>query len=130
MAERNSTRRKARKPKSIEVDGRSPARKRSTTDQPPTLAERRQAIRYLRKHSGGAHIPRPINGLVQDTPAQTLERCRRVVSWLAHIEQPFRSGELDAAEADVLHMVADALDHAEKVVRSVGSVADGERANG
>ncbi len=109
---------------------RSPGRKPSAADQPPTPAERRKAIRYLRKHSGGAHVPRPINGLVQDTPAQTLERCRRLVSWLAHIEQPFASGELAAAESDVLHMVVDALEHAEKVLRSVGSVADGERAHG
>jgi hypothetical protein len=109
---------------------RGKGRKTSAADQPPTPAERRKAIRYLRKHSGGAHVPRPVNGLVQDTPAQTLERCRRVVSWLAHIEQPFASGELDAAESDVLHMVVDALDHAHKVIRSIGSLADAERAHG
>ena len=109
---------------------RGKARKSLAADQPPTPAERRKAIRYLRKHSGGAHVPRPINGLVQDTPALTLERCRRVISWLAHIEQPFSGGELDAAQSDVLHMVVDALDHAGKVIRSIGSLADGERAHG
>jgi hypothetical protein len=71
-------------------------------------------------------MARPVNRLVQDTPAQTIDRCRQIVNWLAHIEQPFRGGDLDAAEADVLHMVADALEHAEKVVRSVGSLADAE----
>jgi hypothetical protein len=60
----------------------------------------------------------PINGLVQPTPADTLERCKRVINWLAHIEQPFRGGELDAAESDVLHLVRAALEHAEATVRT------------
>jgi hypothetical protein len=60
----------------------------------------------------------PINGLIQDTPANTIERCRGVINWLAHIEQPFTGGELAAAEADVLHFVSDALEHAEKAFRT------------
>ena len=109
---------------------RGKARKPSAGDQPPTLAQRRKAIRYLRKHSGGAHVPRPLNGLVQDTPAHTIERCKDVINWLAHIEQPFASDNLAAAESQVLHMVVDALGHAEKVVRSIGSQADAEREGG
>jgi hypothetical protein len=108
---------------------RSKARKTSADDHVPTPAERNRAIRKLRK-LGGAHMVRPANGLVQDTPAHTIDRCKGVIKWLAHIEQPFSGGELDAAEADVLLMVADALEHAEKVVRSVGSMADGEVAHG
>jgi hypothetical protein len=98
-------------------------------DRKPTVAERDLAIRFLQRQ-GGAHIPRPPNGLIQDTPASTIDRCRQVVSWLAHIEQPFSGGELDAAQSDVLLMVADALGHAEKVVRSVGAQADVQVANG
>jgi hypothetical protein len=108
---------------------RPQVRKSSAADQPPTVAERNRAIRHLRKQ-GGAHIARPTNGLVQDTPAHTIDRCKGVIKWLAHIERPFSGGELDAAEADVLLMVADALEHAEKVVRSVGGMADGEVAHG
>lgn len=105
---------------------RGKARKSSAADQPPTTAERRKAIRYLRKHGAGAHVARPVNGLIQDSPGHTIERCKRIVSWLAHIQQPFRDAELDAAECDVLHWVADALQHAEKVVLSVGSLSDAE----
>jgi hypothetical protein len=113
MANSKSTRTRARK---------------SPTDQPPTVAQRNRAIRQLRK-SGGAHVPRPPNFLIQDTPAQTIERCKRVVNWLAHISQPLRGGDLDAAEADVLHTVVDALEHAERVVRSIGAQADLEVAH-
>ena len=100
---------------------------KSATDRPVTRAEQIRAIKNLQKH-GGAHIPSPANGLIQDTPAATIERCKGVINWLAHIEQPFTGGEMDAAEADVLLMVSDALGHAEKVVRSVG--AQPEVANG
>jgi hypothetical protein len=103
---------------------RTKARK-SSGDQPPTVAERNRAIKQIRK-LGGTHMPRPANRLVRDTPAETIDRCRQIVSWLACIERPFSDGDLDAAEADVLHMVMDALDHAEKVVRSAGSLADAE----
>lgn len=103
--------------------------KSSANDQRPTPAERSQAIRTLRTY-GGAHIPRPANVLIQDSPAATVERCKCIVDWLAHIEQPFTGGDLAAAEADVLHMVVDALEHAEKVIREVGSLADGEVAHG
>jgi hypothetical protein len=120
-------------PKEIEmakrIIPRGKARKSSAADQPPTVAERNRAIRKLRP-LGGAHITKPSNGLVQDTPAHTIDRCKGVIKWLAHIEQPFTGGELDAAEADVLHMVADALEHAERVVREVGSLADAEVAHG
>jgi hypothetical protein len=105
------------------------ARKSSAADQPPTPAERRRAIRSLRK-DGGAHLARPSNGLIQDTPADTVGRCKSVVDWLAHIEQPFTGGNMAAAEADVLHMVVDALEHAENVIRQVGSLADAEVAHG
>jgi hypothetical protein len=97
--------------------------RKSATDRPVTVAERNRAIKFLQKH-GGAHVPRPVNGLIQDTPAHTIERCKGVISWLAHIEQPFCGSALEAAEADVLHMVVDALDHAEKVVRSIGAQPD------
>jgi len=63
----------------------------------------------------------PSNGLVQDTPAGTIEHCRRIISWLAHIEQPFgegADGELGAAQSDILHLVGDALEHAETTFRS------------
>jgi hypothetical protein len=99
--------------------------RKSATERPITPAQRDRAIKFLQKQ-GGAHISRPANGLIQDTPARTIERCKGVISWLAHIEQPFSGGELDAAEADVLLMVADALGHAEKVVRSVGAQADAQ----
>lgn len=100
------------------------SKKRKTApDQPVTVAERNRAIKYLQKQ-GGPHITRPVNGLVQDSPAQTIERCRGIIDWIAHIEQPFSGGALAAAEADVLHMVVDALEHAEKVVRSVGAQPD------
>jgi hypothetical protein len=88
-----------------------------------TVAERNQAIKYLQKQ-GGAHIPTPANCLVQGTPAATIDRCRGVIRWLAYIEQPLIGEEMDAAEADVLLMVSDALEHAEKVVRSVGAHAE------
>lgn len=97
--------------------------RKSAVDRPVTVAERNRAIKYLQKQ-GGAHIPRPVNCLVQDAPAATIERCTSVISWLAHVEQPFSGGDLDAAEADVLQMVVDALRHAKKVVRSVGAQAD------
>jgi hypothetical protein len=71
-------------------------------------------------------MPKPANCLVQDTPASTIERCKDVIDWLAHIEQPFTGEALDSAEADILHMVTDALEHAEKVVRSVGALADAQ----
>jgi hypothetical protein len=93
---------------------------KSATERPVSRAEQIRAIKYLQKH-GGAHIPSPTNGLVQDTPAATIEKCKDVITWLAHIEQPFSGASLDAAEADVLLMVSDALGHAEKVVRSVGA---------
>lgn len=111
---------------------RGKASKGTADNQPPTAAERNRAIKYLRKQ-GGAHVPRPANGLVNDSPAQTIEACMRVVRWFAHIEQPFgegTGGELGAAQADILNMVADALDHAERVVRSVGAQADAEVAHG
>jgi hypothetical protein len=95
------------------------------TDRRPTVAERNRAIKALQEH-GGAHIPRPANCLIQDTPASTIERCKDVISWLAHIEQPFTGQSLDSAEADILHMVTDALGHAERVVRSVGAKADAQ----
>jgi hypothetical protein len=98
--------------------GRKPA-----TDRRPTIAERNRSIKYLQKQ-GGAHIPRPANCLIQDTPASTIERYKDVVDWLAHIQQPFSGEVMDSVEADVLHMVVDALEHAEKVVRSVGAQAD------
>jgi hypothetical protein len=105
------------------------ARKSSAADQPPTPAERRRAIRALRNH-GGAHLARPANVLIQDSPAETVERCKCIVDWLAHIEQPFTGGNMVAAEADVLHMVVDALEHAENVIRQVGSLADAEVSHG
>jgi hypothetical protein len=89
---------------------RARARRSSADDQPPTVAERNRAIRKLRK-LGGAHMVKPANRLIQDTPAGTIERCKCVIDWLAHIEQPFSGGDLDAAEA---------------VVRNVGSLADVE----
>ena len=94
-------------------------------DQPETAAERRRVIRGLRKQ-GGAHIARPPNGLIQDAPADTVARCKGVISWLAHIDRPFNDERLAAAEADVLLMVVDALEHAEKVIHSVGALADAE----
>jgi hypothetical protein len=66
----------------------------------------------------------PANCLVQDTPANTVQRCRRVIGWLAHIEQPFSDGELDAAAADILHMVTDALEHAETTFRTLYRLDD------
>jgi hypothetical protein len=102
---------------------------KSSADQPPTPAERNRAIRHLRKH-GGVHLARPSNGLIQDSPADTVERCKCVVDWLAHIEQPFTGRNMASAEGDVLQMVVDALEHAEKVIREVGSYADAEVAHG
>jgi hypothetical protein len=66
-------------------------------------------------------VPRPTNYLIQNTPWHTIERCKGIINWLAHIEQPFTGGELDAAEADVLLLVADALDHAANTIRIVGA---------
>jgi hypothetical protein len=109
---------------------RARARKSAAADQKPTTAERNQAIRYLQKHSRGAHVPRPTNTLVQGTPANTIDRCRRVVGWLAYIDQPFTDTDLGAAQGDVLRMVVDALEHAEKIIRSIGSLSDAEVAHG
>jgi hypothetical protein len=102
--------------------------RKSSADQPPTVAERNRAIRQIRK-LGGAHMARPANRLVQDTPARTIERCKGIINWLACIERPCSGDDLAAAEADVLHLVFDALEHAEKVVRSAGSLADAEVAH-
>ena len=60
----------------------------------------------------------PINVLVQATPANTLEHCRGVIDWLAHIEQPCSNDALSSAEADILHLVSDALEHAERAFRT------------
>lgn len=115
---------------------RTKARK-SSGDQPPTVAERNQAIRQLRKH-GGAHLARPANSLVEDTPANTIGRCKGVIEWLARLERarragilsdPFKGGELGEAATDALFLVGDALEHAEKVIRSIGSLADAEVAH-
>ena len=91
-------------------------------DGTPTTAERRSAVRSLQK-GGGAHLARPQNLLVSDTPRETVERCRRIIDWLAHIEEPFSGEELEAAKADVLHGVVDALKHAETVLFDCGSEA-------
>jgi hypothetical protein len=66
----------------------------------------------------------PVNTLVQSTPANTLERCRGVIRWLAHIEQPFSGEELAAAEADILNLVGDALEHAEEAFRNLYRLDD------
>jgi hypothetical protein len=94
--------------------------RKSATDGPVTAAERNRAIKFLRKQ-GGAHVSRPANGLIQDTPGHTVDRCKAVINWLAHIEQPFHDSGLDAAQADVLLLVVDALDHASRVVHAVGA---------
>jgi hypothetical protein len=60
----------------------------------------------------------PRNPLIVDTNVvETIEHCKGVISWLAHIEQPFAGdGELAAAEAHILHMVSDALEFAQAVL--------------
>jgi hypothetical protein len=108
--------------------------RKSSGDQPPTVAERNRAIRKLRP-LGGAHRARPINSLVEDTPANTIERCKGILRWVVRLDRvrragilsdPFSGGELGEAATDVLRLAADALEHAEKVIRSVGSLADAE----
>jgi hypothetical protein len=66
----------------------------------------------------------PANRLVQDTPANTIGRCRQVITWLACIEKPFSGDEFDAAEADILLAVSDALEHAEKAFRTMYRLDD------
>jgi hypothetical protein len=82
-------------------------------DREPTPAE----IRAARDQAilQGAHA-RPANRLVDANPANTIENCRRIIDWLAHIEEPFSDGELDVAKADVLHLVVDGLEHVEKQI--------------
>jgi len=104
---------------------RTPPRK-SADDRPSTTAESIAATKKLRKV--GAQPARPANGLIQDTAGATVERCRRIIDWLAHIGQPFSDGELQAAEADVLHLVVDALEHSEKVIHHFGASSDAELA--
>lgn len=120
---------------------RTKARK-SSGDQPPTVAERNRAIRQLRKH-GGAHLARPANSLVEDTPANTIGRCKGVIEQFARLllpdpfrdpgvtidGRPFPVDESNKWATDVLVLVADALAHAETVIRSVGSLADAEVAH-
>ncbi|MFO1465885.1 MAG: hypothetical protein U1F35_05505 [Steroidobacteraceae bacterium] len=91
-------------------------------DGPPTKAEKRKAVAFLQQ-SGGAHLPQPKNRLIGDSPADTIERCTRVIDWFAHIEEPFHSDALEAAKADVLHGVVDALGFAERVLRQLGARA-------
>jgi hypothetical protein len=85
-----------------------------------TEKERQAAIKQLVKH-GGAHLQKPPNRLIGDSPAETVERCKGIVSWFAQIEI---EGEGDWAKINTLHGVVDALEHAETVLRQVGSLAD------
>jgi len=94
---------------------RRPARQ-VNADRVPTLAERLWAVRALQK-LGGTHMVRPGNCLVDGSPAQTVGRCRKLVDWLAQ-----QRG--DVAAADVLRSVGDALEHAETVLREIGSNPD------
>lgn len=125
---------------------RSKGRKRWAADQKPTVAERNRAIRKLRP-LGGAHLARPANSLVEDTPAHTIHRCKGVIECFARLllPDPFSDpgvtidglpfprrpwGESNEPVADVLFLVAAALEHAENVLRSVGSMADAEVVHG
>src|SRR5579864_9074843 len=94
--------------------------RKSATDRPVTAAERNRAIKFLQKH-GGAHVSMPVNGLIQDTPVGTIERCRHVVAWIARTGHPYGGCARPIAEADILHIVVDALEHAEKVIRDIGA---------
>jgi hypothetical protein len=86
----------------------------------PTTAERNRAIRQLQKH-GGAHAPRPENLLVGHSPVDTLERCSRVVGWMATTMGDAAPGDdHDAARTDVLCTVFDALRHALRVLQDIG----------
>ena len=96
-----------------------PARVPDPDSLPPTFEERREAVRQLRRH-GGAHIEIPRNQLVGRSPDDTIARCKNVIDWLAHIEEPFRGEDLEAAKASILHTIADALGHAEMVIRDIG----------
>ena len=97
--------------------------KAKRADRPVTTAQHGRAIAFLQK-TGGAHVPQPPNGLIGDKPAVTIQRCKQIISFFAHIEEPFHGEELEAAKADILNGVADALEHAERVLRSIGSSPD------
>ena len=94
---------------------------RNFYDRLPTAAERNRAIKQLQK-SGGAHIAKPVNLLVGATPADTLERCTRVINWVAGASETTSSADSDAARTDVLFSVVDALRHAERVLQDIGSL--------
>jgi hypothetical protein len=119
MAKKHSSRRKARKPKIIEIEGHQ-----LTPAMYLDYQSRRRAIAYLQKNGGPRAFAEPRNRLIGDSTAQTIERCRCIVSWVAHVHEPFHRDELEAAKADILHSVADALAHAEMVLRRIGSAAD------
>ena len=98
------------------------ARARNFYDRLPTAAERNRAIRQLQKQ-GGAHVPRPENLLVGHSPVDTLERCCRVVGWMATTMEDAAPGDdHDAARTDILCTVVDALRHAERVLQDIGSL--------
>ena len=97
--------------------------RRAIAERPVTEAQRSRAIAYLQKN-GGAIVGAPPNGLVGDEPAVTIQRCKQIISFFAHIEEPFHGEELEAAKADILNGVADALDHAERTLRRYGSAHD------
>lgn len=94
--------------------------KRPVSDPPVTEAERQRAIAQLVK-LGGTHLVKPSNRLIGESPAQTVERCKGVVSWFAQAEV---DGKGNWAKVNILCGVVDALEHAETVLRQVGSLAD------
>jgi hypothetical protein len=92
---------------------------RGRFDRKPTMAERLRAIAQLRKY-GGAHVQRPANRFIGSTPADTLLCCRQCLR--SHIGDD--AGAMASLTSGLLWSVADALGHAERVLRDIGSDPD------
>ena len=82
-----------------------------------TPAEQLAAIAELRK-TDGRHKAVPCNRLVGRSPVETVKLCSDA---LCSLPQP------DGALGALIHMVADALEHAEMVLRETGTRSDFER---
>lgn len=97
---------------------RSPSRRAVTEEADEvTPAQQLEAIAQLRK-TDGRHKAVPCNRLVGRYPAETVKLCADA---LGSLPQP------DGALGALIHMIADALGHAETVLHETGTRSDFER---
>jgi hypothetical protein len=70
-------------------------------------------------------LTKPTNPLIDASPAQTLQRARITLDWLAHIEEPFADEELSQGHGFVDEMIRDAIEYEEQRASAVRAGASG-----